>query len=542
MGRPVVALAILLGAAAPGGLVAGCDGCGSSGTAPPAMSASSAPSPDEAPAPPARLAAHLAIAPPATSWPAVVEGLGDAATGWPRSFASALVGELGLPITAAEHVSTDAPIPVALLADDAGRVDAVAAFHLRAVDRVEVLATGGEAARLRAERGAGGVVRLVPARAGDAPRAHLALVGNHLVAATSEAALAEAASFVARGPAPAVPAGALAVATLGPTFAGAARPLVARLAASMPALPGGLAPDAAAAVGPLLEALAGGHAELRASRETIELVVTGPSSLATAGAALTVPHGPAAPWLALPASSTIAVATQVPAADRAAEASRAGETLADALGLVATRRVRFGSALQELARARSSAVAFAMGPTPEGPAAWFRAGLEDGAAADRALDELASAAGKKAREGRGPSLTGKGTVIERVGEAIRLKVRADAEDGEGTAVDVLVRREGDALLGAAGTDAAAALQLLRAAGSGEGALASRPLARRVAEAAPTHALLAFVDLATPGGGGAPAEGMTAALSVALAGGPRVTAVVEPRALAAVRAKLGAASP
>ena len=542
MGRPVLALAILLGAAAPGGLVAGCEGCGPGEVAAPAVSPSSATSPEEAPAPPARLAAHLAIAPPQTSWPAVVEVLGDAAKGWPRSFGTAVVGELGLPITAAEHVSTDAPIPVALLADDAGRVDAVAAFHLRAVDRVEVLATGGEGARLRAERLPGGVVRLVPVRAGETPRVHLALVGNHLVAATSEAALAEAAAFVVRAPAPARPDGALAVATLGPSFAGAARPLVTRLAASMPPLPGGPTPDAAAAVGPLLEALAGGHAELRATREAIELVATGPSSLAATGAALTVPHGPAAPWLALPARSTIAVATQVSAADRAAEASRAGETLADALGLVATRRVRFGSALQELARARSTAVAFAMGLTPEGPAAWFRAGLDDGAAADRALDELASAAGKKAREGRGPSLTGKGTVIERVGEAIRLKVRADAEDGEGTAVDVLVRREGDALLGAVGTDAASALQILRGASPGEGGLASRPLARRVAEVAPTHAVLAFVDLAALGGGARPPEGMTAALSVSLAGGPRVTALVEPRALAAVRAKLGARSP
>lgn len=541
MGRSVAALAILLGVL--GSLGAGCDGCGAG--EPPATSASSAASASavDVPAVPERLAAHVVIAPPATSWPALVEAMGDAAKGWPRSFATALVGEVGLPITAAEHVSTDAAVPLVVLADGAGGIDVVAAFHLRAVDRVEVLATGGESARFRAERGDAGFVRLLPARPGDVPRMHLALVGNHLVAATSDAALLDAAAFVARANGPSLPDGALAVASLGSSFAVAARPVVERLVRSAPPLPGGLTPGGSE-LGPLLEALAGGRAEIRADGAAIEVVVVGAPSLAATGAALASPQGPAAPWLALPASSTLAVAIHTSAADRAAEASRAAEGLADALGLVATRRVRFGAALQELARARSSAVAFALGTTPEGPAAWFRAGLEDGDAAERALQELASAAGKKAGDGKGASLTGKATVIERVGEAVRLKVRAEATDGEGTAVDVLVRREGDALLGAVGTDAAAALQLLRGAAAAEASLASRPLARRVAAAAPTHALLAFADLAGPGRAPSapPAGGTTVAVSVSLAGGPRITAVAEPRALAAVRAKLGALPP
>lgn len=541
MGRLVLARAIVLGAAASGALVAGCHACGPAGE-PSSSLPASASTTVAIPAPPASLAAHGVVAPPATGWPALRAALADEAKGWPRSFGAAVVGQVGLPITAAEHVSTDAPIPLVVLAAEGGGADVVAAFHLRAADRVEVLATAGEGARLRAERDAD-MIRLVPARAGDVMPAHLALVGNHLVAATSASALVAAGSFVARAAPPALPDGALAVAHLGPELPRLARAHLERLRA-IAHVPGMPSSSTSAPLGTLLDALIGGQAELRVGAEAIELVVTGPASLAAAGASLAASQGPAAPWLALPAASTLAVLLHASAADRAAEATQAGERLGDALGLVATRRLRFGAALQELARARSSPVAFATGPTPEGSAAWIRAGLDDVDAADRALDELAFAAGKKVPDRAGTSLTGKRTVVERVGDAVRLKVRAgDPEEGGATAVDVLVRREDDALLGAVGTDAAAALRVLRAAAKGEGALADHALARRVAASAETHVALAFVDFGAPSAPGArAADGMTAAASVSLAGSPRITALLEPRALAVVRAKLRPSAP
>jgi len=513
------------------------------------------------PLPPPQAPADLAVLAvfAAEAWPALRGALGDAAPWAPRSLGALVAGELGLPITVAEIVSSDVPVTFVVLVPEGGPTEVVAAFHLRAADRALVLATGGEGARFRAERLPDGMVLLLPARADDVPPAHLAVLGNHLVAASTAEALRRAAGFVVRAPAPIAGSGVLAAADLGPASPRLARTWSTRLAGLVPDLPGLTGTRSPADVAALADALAGGRVELRVSATTLDLTIAAPRSLGAAGAAMLAAQGPPTPWLALPREATFAALVHASAPERVAEASRGAVSLGQALGLAEARRTRFSAALQDLARARSSAVAFALGPTPEGPAAWFRGGVEDAVAADAALDALIAAAGKKAPPsgpgvgprggpGGGATISGRATVIERVGDAVRLRVRAGEVAGEeADPVDVLVRREGNALLGAAGLDAGSALRVLRASGTeGTQSLGADPLARRAADAATSHAALLFVDVgATREGphasrGRAPRAALAASLS--LTEGPRLTVLAEPSALVLVHAKLAGTPP
>lgn len=485
---------------------------------------------------------HASLASIDTAWPALLAAFGDEARTWPRKVPGALVAELGLPITVAELVSTSVPMAVAVLEPGKGGPQAVLAIHLRGADRAVVLATGGEGAPFRAERRDDGVVRLVPVRDRETPL-RLAIVGNHLVAATSEEALAAAGKFVARAPAPAIPTGALAAAELGPRAVSLLGSAAVRLEALMPSVPG-LAPEPSSKdQSRLFRLFSGATVALRFEAGAFQLVLEAPTSLEATAAAALVAHGPATPWLALPRDVSFAALTHATSLEREREATRSAEALSTATQLDEKRRNAIGTALRDLAVARTPSVAFALGSTPEGPVAWFRAGIEDGKAADAALDALVKAAGKAKLPPGASVLSARSTVIERVGEAVRLKVRVSEEPG--AAVDVLVRREEGGLLGAAGRDASAALDALRAA-AGEGSLGADPLARRIAEAAPTHAALVFLDLgpvdAADRGAKTPAARAAAAGSVTLQGGARVTLLVEPRAVGLVRAKLGGGAP
>src|SRR5690606_6631766 len=114
-------------------------------------------------------------------------------------------------------------------------------------------------------------------------------------------------------------------------------------------------------------------------------------------------------------------------------------------------------------RVRGPGLGLAMGQGPEGAALWFRAPLLEREAADRALAGLVAAWPRKVSPEPGAlSVSARATVAERIGEVVALRVRAadtDATQPEGRA-DVLLRREGDELLGATGLQAGAALAAL----------------------------------------------------------------------------------
>lgn len=532
MRHPVLALALACS------LVAWSGCADPSGPAPAASSSA----PEAPPAPPADLALHVALAPIDVAWPALLAAFGDEARTWPRTAPGALVAELGLPITVAELVSTNVPMSVVVLAAEKGGPEAVVAIHLRGADRAVVLATGGEGAPFRAERDGDGV-RLVSSRPGGEGKPRLAVIGNHLVAATSDEALAQAGRFVARAPAPALAAGVLAAATMGPRAPTILSWAGGRLAGLVPAVPG-LAPSMSTDDQLRLFGLFfGADLTLRLEGGALQLEAKAPASLEATAAAALVPHGPATPWLALPRGVSFAALVHATSLEREREAVRSAETLAAATQLDAKRRDAIASALQDLAVARSPSVAFALGSTPGGPVAWFRAGIEDGKAADAALDALVRAAGKAKAPPGASVLSAKTTVIERVGEAVRLKVRVGEEVG--AAVDVLIRRDEGGLFGAAGRDASAALEALRGA-TGDGSLGAEPLARRVAQAAEAHAALAFVDLGradpTEPGRTTPQARAAMAGSLTLQGGVRVLVLLEPRAVGLVRAKLAGGAP
>lgn len=454
------------------------------------MASSSAPLP--LPAPPADLAAHVTIAEPRALMPALRDGLGDAIAKWPGSFASLVTTLAELPITSAEVVSDDAPIRASILASESG-IDVVAAIHLRAADRLQSIATSGADARFRAVAGEAGLTRLVPVQPREGAL-RLAVLGNHLLLATSDGALDRAGAFTERAPPPTLRPGELVAIEHGAAAPILARRLATRALASLPSqvlsplgLDGsGKLPERAETA---LSALEGGRTTLRLEAGTVRVTVAMGDSVLGRLATASLATSPAASWLALPRDASAAILFH--GGGVGSDAIAPSDDLAATLGISGARRDAAGAAMTSLDHARSSAVAVAVGAAPGGPALWFRTPIVDGEGADQALRALVKAFGEKPRKDR-PSVTARATVVERVGGVIRLRVRpAGAEDRP--PVDVILRHEGEVLLGVAGLDAIGAMQALRD-GPGTSRLASDPFAMELARSASAHHVLGMVDL------------------------------------------------
>lgn len=472
--------------------LAACGPSGDGGVPPPAAS-SVAPLP--VPAAPVDLAAHVVIAAPRTSLAALREGLGEAMAGLPRSFASIVTSLADLPITIAEVVEDDAPILATVLASDAG-IEAVVAVHVRSTDRLAMLATAGADARYRAVAGEGGLTRLEPVR--PSPGApHLAVLGNHLLLATSQAAIDRAGAFTERAPPPALKEGELLAIEHGPAAALLGRQL-ARRWLDPPRPPSAFGPydtipnlgyEAFKRIAPAFDALTGGRTALRLESARLRIDVVAGDSLLTRLGAAGFPASEAASLLALPKDSAIALLFH--GGGPGAEAVTLSSELTSLTGIRDERRDAVAAAITKLERSRAPALAIGAGLAPGGPALWFRTPVADGPGVKAALGDLVEAIGEKAKKER-PSVTARETVVERVGDVVRIRLRA-SEKEDAPSTDVYLRREDDLLLGATGQDAIEALQTLRD-GSPESRLGSDPFAVALAASAPEHYALGVVDL------------------------------------------------
>lgn len=517
-------------------VIAGCSGGERQDAAPAASSAAPLP----VPSPPADLAARVSFAAPREVMPALRAELGDAVATWPGSFGSLVTGSTGLPITIAELVSDAVPIAVTILSSEGG-IEAVAAIHVRSADRLATIATAGADALFRAVPGEAGLVRLVPVRLA-ASGLRLAVLGNHLLVATSDGALERAGPFTERAPPTTLGSGELVAMMHGPATPDLVRRAVARAVAASPGptlAPLGLSSSGKlpGSIDALLGALEGGRTTVTIDDHVLRVTVTAGDSLigrfSTAAAATSSATG----WLSLPRDASVALLFH--AGGAGSDPIAPSDDLASSLGVKGARREAVAAAMTSLDRARAPSVVVAAGLAPGGPALWFRAPLADERAADAALVALVKAFGDKSQKER-PSATARATVVERVGDVVRVRVRAAGPDDR-PAVDVILRREGDLLLGVTGLDAIGAIQALLD-GTNTSRLASDPFAEKLASSSAQHNALALVDLEglTSLSLGKPRSAKRVLMGASLAesgGVMRLLLLAEPAALPFLREKL-----
>ncbi len=418
----------------------------------------------------------------------------------------------GLPVMAAEHVDEAGPLRLAAVGPTP-RAEVVVAVPLRAADRLLLVATAGESAPFRSVR-RGRVDYLEPVRAGGKS---LAVATNHLIIGESAAAVAVAAEFLGD---PASNAFDAAVGD-GPRFAGEL-PLsvLARLKPSLGGLsswlalaplPPGLG-DALGTAGPVAFSVTFGVAGIRC-----EL-----------GAKLASPldafeTGPIDALLELPAYASLAMAAFVSKPARMADAKTAESALSGVVGGEAAGRL--GTGLEKLADARGSRWALAFESGTRGPMIYGSLALSDPGAADAAVAEVVRALdrGDAPVPDGGAGISGKKTVIERLGDAYKVRVVTPG----GAASTIALRLEGDRLWVAAAVDPDVALRKML----GDGALGLRlrdvPAALEASRAlgASESSLVFFADpvrlmLERPLGD--PAQARSAILIALRLEGPEVT--------------------
>jgi hypothetical protein len=425
---------------------------------------SSAP-PPRAPLPrPAEITGTGVVVEPAQLYELCRESYGLRGLFVARGLGAGVASSLGLPVTVAEHVDESAPLRIA-----AARVDGqdvwLVGVALRAPDKAILAATGGESAPFRRET-KDGVDRLIPVHEGGGFA--LAVAGNRLVVASNARALDVAAPFLGDPsstsfvPKPGD----------GPRFEGALP--VAALDGARRALPVSL-PVAAT---PLPERWMSALAKVDTLTATIRVDASGVSVDADAtlpddlGA---VAGGSPAALLALPADAEAAATLWVDATDRRADARSVASLLSGAAG---DRQIaKATDALVALADARGPETSLAFESSTRGPMVYGSLELADPAAADAALGALVRAFEEGADDAAGPdtkdaspaktadagggkgatppraTVSAKKTVLERVGDAYRLRVSI----GAGASASVVVRLDGNRAAVAAAVDAEAAL-------------------------------------------------------------------------------------
>jgi len=182
---------------------------------------------------------------------------------------------------------------------------------------------------------------------------------------------------------------------------------------------------------------------------------------------LAAASGPVASLLALPSSTQIGVVAFDTADGRKADAveiSKAAEAY-----LEASDRAAFDAAFGALTASRGDEMLLGFEVGTLGPAFYGKVAVADRKAADKALADLVAFAGAKTVTDslgkQGLRISAKETVVEHVGDVVRVRIGASGDPPKTPAaddrlglVDLLVRVQGAALALGSGADAQAALR------------------------------------------------------------------------------------
>ena len=458
---------------------------------------------------PAGLVAELFIPAPETLWNKLRIVVGGGSVFLPKGFGALVATVFGLPITAAGEVDTEVPVLGALV--DLGPEKeplAAVAIHVRDGGRFVDQLTLGDGARFRARADEASGMKVLGLATGTSPYA-LAVLGNYLVVAKTEAALLAVGPYVVRTmPTLAVPKEDLVVDVPESALAG---PLTARAKATWSTVveqrkaAGGGDPTAAATalfgldpdkgLTETLAKMARARLSLVMGTESAELRLSAtPKAGATLGAGLA--WGDAKPLLTLPRDTQLAALVRGDAtSDGASQRARAAAIVSVlSRGREGAAQAAMQQALADVALVPPSELAVGFSLTEMGPAGYVRGPVVDPKAMEKSLAALgkvlATKDAKALFEGTGRTVTFGKTVLEnRKGDVFRLrfsnvategKNKAPAPNGGLTSIDVLAAVRGDSLFAATGTESREALGRLLGA-EGEGALGASPEARAAVE-------------------------------------------------------------
>ncbi|MFO0546961.1 MAG: hypothetical protein U0271_01170 [Polyangiaceae bacterium] len=495
------------------GFLAACSSGESDVPPKPAASGSAGAGPQPVPAPgtvarPTELRATGVVADPQHAHDLLKDSYGFALLSG-RSWCASALAWLSLPMQTVDTFDERAPLRLAALELPAGATAWLVAVALRAPDRFLAACTLGSSAPFRGRRDdAAGLDWLTPEHPEGRPALALGVARNHLVIGSSAAALTSAAAYLAdpgaaRGAASPA-SGALMTATSDVALLDRAMTELATKLA-----PPGLDPSSLLEGGALTDALAG------ASSAELSLVADAASwSLELRGAAKAGAsareHGSRAALLEVPADTTAAAVWFEDEASRVESAKRGVAWLQSSklLGSAADETAR---ALAELGAARGAAARIGLTRANVGWVAHAAIELKESEKAEAALDALGKALETDAPGGVvTPKVTLEKTVIERLGEARKLRV----ERGEKAVAALVLRVDGGRLWIGAG---AAPVDVLRELAARPMPLASIARLAKLAEALPERvsraAVVDPVTLLAPAGPGASA-GPAGALFVA----------------------------
>jgi hypothetical protein len=483
----------LRGAWCAGAIAIALAGCGDATRSTPAPSAGAS-APHTPASPPAGLVARAVVRAPDRAL-TQTRGLLGARAGVlaSRQSTAALAVDLGVPAAAMQEIDGEAPAQIALLEDPSSkRRSLAAALSLRDSQRFLLLSTGGAAAPLESATVPGGS-RLRTKSGGALPFA-TGVFGHHLVVATDDATLLATGPFLDDPIDPvAAPLDPEAVAS-GEIDAPTASAIVD---AFVDARLGSLGPEARAVLSAPFGSLLAGATKIPVSITLREdgLRVHAEVDRTAAIGALGLARGPTPDLVVAPPGSQIVLGLRQSAAARTASADGADALLAKVLHGEDARSVSGALSALALARGERSTLSFEIGP--EGPSVHGDLEIADRDAAAKATKVLVEAMDarsvREAARAAGYKLGARATVVERVGDVARVRVRklGDGEDAREGAT-LFLRLEPKRLLLGGGWDAEGALRR---------ALVDAEPVRGASKALPENAsVVVFVDparLASP---------------------------------------------
>ncbi|NUP06393.1 MAG: hypothetical protein HOW73_10080 [Polyangiaceae bacterium] len=372
----------------------------------------------------------------------------------------------GLSLSAADTVDGAAPLHIAVTRSETNLLDVVVGIPLRAPDRLIASAIAGADARYGLRRDdAARVDLLEPRAAGAAAGIAIGVARNHLVVASSSEALRAAAAFVADPGQSAfgLPTSDIRmdvdetlVAEIGKRFA-------ERMRAAKG--PDWSAVAAIASTEPEIARLLGARGGTVTADVGETAIRVGVSLASREGKPLEgCVNGGREQVLRLHPDGLVGAVTFSSEASRKQSAARAVDWLSSA-HLVETERAEAArQAMEALAAARGSATRLSIELSEMGWVAYGGTDLSNEKGAKQALEELVKAIGSDDRTEPGMQLVATETVVESVGEAVRLRLRQVADKAESkTIATILLRVEDDTLALATGPDAAYALKKALAA-------------------------------------------------------------------------------
>jgi hypothetical protein len=400
-----------------------------------------------------------------------------------RSWAASVVGLAGLPIRAAEYVDEAGAARLAVVerTDGAG---VIAAVPLRNADALLAVSTAGERAPFRVHRDAAGPFDLLVRTDGRSDAPALAVAGNYLLIADRAASITEAGRFLSQPGAP-PELDAASCRQSGAHARGVVRwsSLRRGLTASLERLPGIAAlvdvPSSTASFEPPAETDVSVRLVDGAIVADVDL---GPSSVL---APLELEPGPIGRLLEMPADAQAGAVLFQSAAGRKQAAQRGAASLGRLFGADAR---RLAGALDDLAAARGAEVLVGLERGVEGPMFYGSASIRDrdeaASALGRVTKSIAEESFRSSLAARGIDVSASETVLERIGDVTRIRVRPKSGAAPGVGFDAALRLESDRLVFASGEEAAGALRKVLAGGASArlaGVGPVREVARRVGE-------------------------------------------------------------